>query len=250
MVAELLRQPVAVVRERVHFDAAAWKVFKLLATQLGIVVKSKPADQDKKEGKEAKDAKDSGVAPMAVDSKAADANAKPTAASLSQELASMLEMLHGELMRAVGHVVKQPAPSTGKPGTALTPYAYSNSDPFGSSSQAQGAAAASGLGGSSPADFTVSFWVFFQIHHQTKQVCERCFLVLTSHLFIPCSLQNVVSRSAQSIASEEMPHYNRYRLYSPSVCTNEANPGTLKVIVHTSANYEFVTTNSTIPLRC
>src|SRR5690242_12172030 len=40
---ELQRQPAATLRTRVHFDAAAWKVFKLLAAQLGIVPKPKPA---------------------------------------------------------------------------------------------------------------------------------------------------------------------------------------------------------------
>ena len=76
-------------------------------------------------------------------------------------------MLHGELQRAVGHVVKQPLPSA-KPGQAVVPAAYAPapSDPFGSQSQSSAQAAGAG----SPADFTASFWVFFQIHHQAKQV--------------------------------------------------------------------------------
>ena len=40
-----------------------------------------------------------------------------------------------------------------------------------------------------------------------------------------------------------------YRLYSPSICTNEQNPGSIKVIIHTSANYEMATSNSIAPLR-
>lgn len=69
---DLLKLTPNVARERVHFDATSWKIFKLLATQLGISVPKLNKDKESKENKDS----------------------KPEETKLSDELCSMIEVHH------------------------------------------------------------------------------------------------------------------------------------------------------------